>query len=141
MSHGIISFFYSYNTASTHFFWTVVSVADVFPIVDNGAKKFLAQWKPTFVNGAANLPNKNPRTSPSWMILDNWFFLNFVFIDILSAKAFFISVFFFFFAVGNNLWCNSSSWTFAQLCICKFKSYFFVIFYLLQAWYTSLGKI
>ena len=92
------------------FLWILLSIAKADTIVVNGVKTFLAKKRATFINGLANFLNKAPRNPPYWMILENCGLLSFISVDILSAKTFFVLIFYL--VVMNNLRGNSSSWKF-----------------------------
>ena len=54
-----------------------------------------------------NLPNYEQKVPPSWIVLDVWFLLSFISVDVLLAKTFLILVVCL--DVRNNLCGNSSS--------------------------------
>ena len=69
---------------------------------------FLAKRTQTsFINGPANLPDKAPRNSADWIVLDIYVLLSFISVDILLAKTF--HVFVSCLLVKNNPCGNSSS--------------------------------
>ena len=76
-------------------------------IVANAAKTLLAKGTSFFIKRPANLPNKARRNPPDLIILDNCPLLSFISVDILSAKAIFILVFYL--VVRRNSCGNSSS--------------------------------
>ena len=49
------------------FFWIPASIAEAAAVIPNGAKTFFAKGIATFINGPANLLNKNPT---DWVILE-----------------------------------------------------------------------
>ena len=54
------------------------------------------------------LLNQEPKYLPDWIIWDIWALLRFIFVEILLAKTFLISILCL--VVRSNSWANSSSW-------------------------------
>ena len=52
-----------------YFFWTPGSNAEAAAVIPNGVKTFFAKGSATFINGPANLLNKDPKNPPDWIIL------------------------------------------------------------------------
>ena len=59
-----------------YFFWIPASIAEAAAVIPNGTKTFFAKVIATFINGLANLLNKDPKYPPDWIILWIFFFLN-----------------------------------------------------------------
>ena len=51
-----------------YFFWIPASIAEAAAVIPNGAKKIFATGIATFINGPANLLNKDPKTTPDWIL-------------------------------------------------------------------------
>ena len=68
--------------------------------LDKGIAIFFSAFIP-------NLPNYEQKVPPSWIVLDVWFLLSFISVDVLLAKTFLILVVCL--DVRNNLCGNSSS--------------------------------
>ena len=82
------------------FFWTPASIAGATYVIPNGARIFLAKGTATFINGPANLLNKDPKNPPDWIILVIWALESFISADVLLLKAFLS--FLFCLSVSNN---------------------------------------
>ena len=65
---------------------------------------FFAKGTATFINGLANLLNKDPKNPSDWIILQIWAFESFQSVGILLWKAFLSFVFFS--LVANNNSCG-----------------------------------
>ena len=52
-----------------YFFWIPATIAEAAAVIPNGAKIFFAKGTATFINGPANLLNKDPKNPPDWIIL------------------------------------------------------------------------
>ena len=70
------------------FFWIPASIAEPAAAIPNGARTFFAKGIATFVNGPANLLNNYPKTTPDWIILENWALESFKSVDILLLNVF-----------------------------------------------------
>ena len=70
------------------FFLIPASIAEAATVIPNGAKIFFAKGRATFINGPANLLNKDPKNPSDWIILEIWALENFKSVDILLLKAF-----------------------------------------------------
>ena len=55
-----------------YFFWIPASIAKAAAVIPNGAKTCFAKGIATFINGPANLLNKDPKNPPDWIILLIW---------------------------------------------------------------------
>ena len=53
-----------------YFFWIPASIAEATAVIPNGAKTFFARGIATFINGPANLLNKDPKNPAGWIILE-----------------------------------------------------------------------
>ena len=49
------------------FFWIPASIAEAAAVVPNGVNEFFDK---SFINGPANLLNKDPKNPPDWIILE-----------------------------------------------------------------------
>ena len=70
------------------FFGIPASIAEAAAVNLNGAKTFFAKGIATFINGPANLLNKDPKNLPGLIILVICALESFKSVDILLLKAF-----------------------------------------------------
>ena len=54
------------------FFRIPASNAEAAAVIPNGAKTSFAKGIASFINGPANLLNKDPKNPPDWIILEIW---------------------------------------------------------------------
>ena len=101
----------------------------------------LAKRTPTnFINGPAYLPNKAPKNSADWIVLDIYVLLSFISVDILLAEAFhlFVSCL----RVKNNSCGNSSSWIFSLVILNVVPAIFFAADFNMFSWlFVSLTLV
>ena len=72
------------------FLWDLFIAFEV-KLLTNPGKLSLAKGMTIFLSASfPKLPNQKPKDPPSWIILDIWFLLSFITVDILLAKAFVI---------------------------------------------------
>ena len=69
-------------------FWIPASTAEAATIILNGAKTFFAKGIASFINGAANFFNKDPKNPPYWIILEICALESFKSVNILLLNAF-----------------------------------------------------
>ena len=55
-----------------YFFWIPASIAEAPAVIPKRAKTFFAKGIATFINGPANLLNKDPKNPSDWIILEIW---------------------------------------------------------------------
>ena len=53
-------------------FWIPASISEAAAVIPNDAKMYFAKVIATFINGPANLLNKDPKNPPDWIILEIW---------------------------------------------------------------------
>ena len=88
-----------------YLFWIPASIAEAAAVIPNGGKTFFAKGTATFINGAANLLNEEPKNPPDWLILEIWALESYNSFGILLLKAF---LSFAFCLVVNNNSCGKS---------------------------------
>ena len=52
-----------------YFFWIPASIAEAAAVIRNGDRIFFAKGSATFINGPANLLDKDPKNPPDQIIL------------------------------------------------------------------------
>ena len=70
------------------FFCIPASNAEAAAVIPNGAKTFFAKGTAIFINGPANLLNKDPKNPPDWIILLICALESFMSAVVLLLKAF-----------------------------------------------------
>ena len=98
-----------------YFFWISASIAEAAAVIPT-----------TFINGPANLLNKDPKNPPDWIILVIWALESFISIYVLLLRAFLSFVFCL--IVNNNSCGKLFSWNIPVLILKVVPVLFFTAF-------------